>query len=332
MQSVAEHKEYFSDFSAGHLRRLPKEALKKHDAVMTYFLGLTRRRLFDKEIQQFIAQGWIDSLHTYGDFSKATETLSFRRAYARRGARVLKSMNKKRIGGKIEVWIDHGNQRNIQNFGKQRPYMMGDVIGASGYHADLTRSAGIRFVWTSEQRQGFGEKQVSTDFLGRDGTRFWGFRRFTPNWHVDRLHLQLSALNLRRLVLEGNRVIIAQHFGALSDGGVAEHGLPDSAIQAFELLDSYSDQILICRTSRLLDYEVAHQGLIWSFDGLANRIIIHGIDDPLARRFNPTEEALRGISFAGANEKTTVMLEHGGLLKTRFYEELGVIVIPWFEQ
>lgn len=83
-------------------------------------------------VRALIASGHVDCLHSFGD-------LATTRAHA---ARALEELH--RHGHALSVWIDHGVAPT--NFGADIMRGSGDVTGAPAYHADLTCSAGVRYV------------------------------------------------------------------------------------------------------------------------------------------------------------------------------------------
>ncbi|RNC29089.1 MAG: hypothetical protein AWM53_01009 [Candidatus Dichloromethanomonas elyunquensis] len=83
------------------------------DFSMSYFQGVNSNTLKDADkIVHYFKAGWIDSLHTFGDFSRNDHTVLFRRDLA---VSAWKAMNES--GFKPKVWINHGSESNVQNFG-----------------------------------------------------------------------------------------------------------------------------------------------------------------------------------------------------------------------
>jgi hypothetical protein len=86
-----------------------------------------------EEIRALIHSGHIDCLHSFGD-------LAFTRAHAVRALDELAHHN-----CRIRVWIDHA--KAITNFGEDIMLGQGDVPSSPAYHADLTTSYGVRYIW-----------------------------------------------------------------------------------------------------------------------------------------------------------------------------------------
>lgn len=85
------------------------------------------------KIRTLVRSGHIDCLHSYGD-------LATTRAHAGRALEELSRHN-----CRLEVWVDHGVAPS--NFGPDIMRGSGDVPGAIAYHADLTCSFGVQYVW-----------------------------------------------------------------------------------------------------------------------------------------------------------------------------------------
>ncbi len=84
-------------------------------------------------IHTLIRSGHIDCLHSYGDLAGRRED----------AARSLDELN--RHGCRLEVWVDHSKAPT--NFGADIMMGHGDEPGHEAYHADLTLSHGVRYVW-----------------------------------------------------------------------------------------------------------------------------------------------------------------------------------------
>jgi hypothetical protein len=84
-------------------------------------------------VRTLIRSGHIDCLHSYGN-------LATTRKHAARALEELAGHD-----CKLEVWIDHGGA--ITNFGSDIMEGHGDEIDHPAYHADLTISHGIQYVW-----------------------------------------------------------------------------------------------------------------------------------------------------------------------------------------
>jgi hypothetical protein len=119
---------------------------------LSYFEGVSDRPApAAPRILDWIRRGWIDCLHSYGNFEQVG---GFRREMAMRALEVVA-----REGLRIQVWINHGGPfHNLQNL--MHPRCLGDLPrypSPNGtdqpvleYHADLTVDAGMRFCWSQD--------------------------------------------------------------------------------------------------------------------------------------------------------------------------------------
>lgn len=261
-----------------------------------------------EEIQKYIEAGWIDTLHSYGDYSRTDpKDTRFTRQHA---VEALEELNKQGIA--VTVWVNHGSETNIQNFGGNynfTAYQQGDTPGTTGYHTDLTVPYGIRFLWDSMGDENVGRPSVIYPITLRDGQKMWGFKRYTYNllnrngdkewlWNIYKLDKQLSAENLDKIVENGWYSIISNHLG----NGFGDGMFPTSAVSAFHRLKAYQDEgkILVARTSRLLEYNRTHYFLNFRSVNTEQgrwKIHIEAVNDPLFGRYVPSLDQVRGITF-----------------------------------
>ena len=300
------------------LIKLDKEG-HKIEYSMSYFQGLNPNSHKDADkIIKYYKVGWIDSLHSFGDFSRNDRSIKFTRELA---VAAWKAMNESGI--KPKVWLNHGSESNVQNFGAYNSktlfkYHAGDDPKSPYYHTDLTIDNGIRYVWNS-----IGMSQFSTDnplfpIKLRDGRQVWGFQRYTHDvvngkydwkWEPHELHRQITKQRLEQLVKDRKFSIVAQHLGKGSDG----FPFNPIDIQALQLLKSYQDEgeILVARTSRLLDYARAHKFVRYSIVQIEDKtyININSIDDSVFEPTKLTIDEIRGLTFYVDNpDKTYVLL------------------------
>lgn len=288
------------------------------DNIMTFFKGIDKSsRHNSDEIINFTKCGWIDSLHSFGDFSTKNErNSSFNRALAVAGWETLKTINFKPV-----VWINHGNKSNKQNFGAYGTsnfmnYQQGDNPNSSYYHTDLTIPNGIKYVWNSISDYNFGHDYPLYEISLRDGKKVWGFYRYTNNmvngriewtWVPKHLHKQLTQVNLDSIVSNKQYSIVGQHFGV-----DAEDLFHDENIKSLRLLKQYEvdGKILVARTSRLLDYANVHKYIMYNKvnDNGKTYINITNINDPIFGKHVPTLDNIRGITFYCDDPQNTVLL------------------------
>lgn len=286
---------------------------------LTYFKGVTTKPYGAFVINQYIQNGWIDTMHSYGDFSQINQKNTlFKRELAKQGVAVLKSQN---IG--ITVWTDHGNKSNVDNFGAygKAPfyaYQQGATPTSKYYHTNWTIPYGIKFVWADLSSDDFGMRSVIFPIMLSDGRRVWGFWRYTNenytqqgdpdwNWTPFRLNEQLTPVHLSEIEKKHEISIIAQHLS----GTIYPGALPSIAIQSLKALAKEQDKghILVARTSRLLQYNVAEQYVSFDVTKSASDTYIHirTILDPVFGAHVPTLDEIRGLTFYTSNPSSTVI-------------------------
>jgi hypothetical protein len=129
------------------------------------------------------------------------------------------------------VWIDHGNEGNVQNFGSYNPlnasrYQQGDDPGAAGaYHTDVTLGAlGVRYAWYSRHSSQYAFDFPATPKSLRDGRRVWAFGRYTGEGGAKGVQGLLSAL---ASAVRGGAGGGADATGAGGEGGLDWQWYPD---------------------------------------------------------------------------------------------------------
>lgn len=299
-----------------------KSKVDKHgngvDNIMTFYKGTDNAQKHNADdIVHYINAGWIDSLHTFGDFSTDNEKGSkFNRKLAIEGWNGLKSIN-----FKPTVWINHGDRANIQNFGasgtsKFMNYQQGDNPKSPYYHTDLTIGNGIKYVWNSIADYNFGHEYPLYELSLRDGRKVWGFFRYTNNlvngkidwtWTPKDLYRQLTQSNLDSIVKNKQYSIVTQHFGV-----DAENLFSTENIKALKMLKDYeiSGKVLVAKTSRLLNYANIHKNIL--YDKVTEEgktyINISCISDPIFAKYVPTLNDIRGITFYCDDPENTILL------------------------
>lgn len=286
---------------------------------MSYFQGLDPSRLKDAaKIVHYFKSGWIDSLHTFGDFSRKDKKVLFRRDLA---AAAWEAMNENGI--EPEIWINHGTSTNMQNFGSFNPkssfynYQNGDNPKSPYYHTDLSLSHGLRYVWNSQGMSQFAYDNPLFPINLRDGKKIWGFNRYTNDvekgkiiwtWDPAKLSYQITSQRLQQLVRDRKYAIVAQHLGKDS----IDFPFNTEDIQALQMLKSYQDNgnILVARTQRLLDYARMQQFVQYSSVQMDDKtyINISAIADPVLGTLTPKLDDIRGLTFYTENPENTTLL------------------------
>ena len=311
---------------------------------MSYFYRLSTDDLHDaRAIVHFSRAGWIDSLHSLGDFSMVDQNnTQFERRYAEAAFRALRENNLQ-----YTVWINHGNRSNVGNFGSpESTYQQGDLRDSPYYIADLMVRSGVRFIWTRRDSE-FGLKSMLYPITLRNGMKCWGFYRYTDdgydqlggllwNWNPMRLAMQLSSRHLRMLETHHSYAIVAQHFGG-NNIEIPFYGA--NLIALIRLAHEYrAGRILVARTSRLLHYNEVSQWIHYTVrysNGRAD-IAVDQIRDPVLGWRRPTFEDLRGVTFYSSSPRQTRVIVSGlPVPNTRLqynqedYTQKASLSIPW---
>ncbi|MCL6443266.1 MAG: hypothetical protein K6T83_07405 [Alicyclobacillus sp.] len=276
---------------------------------LTYFRGLTQERYAGDILDAYIHAGWIDTIHTYGDFSMTDQRKTrFSRDLAIHAIHTLQTH-----GDALSVWVDHGNKSNVDNFGSYGRarffnYQQGANPRSPYYHTDLLIPYGVRFVWGGEEESTFGHSSIIYPIRLPDGRKVWGFHRYTslgysPRfgtewiWTVDRLAQQLTPSNLALLERNHQYAIVGQHLAA--DNEVIP--LPRNAVLALRRLATEYRQgrILVARTSRLLRYNVSQRYLRYYVTQEDGKAIVHftSVDDPMFGAHPASLADVRGVTF-----------------------------------
>jgi hypothetical protein len=288
------------------------------DKEFTYFKGVTNQIYGGKIIDKYIHDGWIDTIHSFGDFTQVNGNRTlFRRQLAVQAIDQLK-----RSGDYLTVWTDHGNRSNVDNFGsyglrKFYDYQRGATPSSPYYHTDLTIPYGVKFVWTDVPNSSFGYSSIIYPLKLPDGQKVWGFARYTGTrnrrgdpmwlWSVDHLAQQLTWKNMRSIIWQRQYAIVAQHLCA--DNSLSP--LPKNAIDALKMLafQFHKGNILVARTSRLLQYNVTQHFLRYNVTSDGDKAIIHilSIADPVFGTHTPTIDEIRGVTFYTSDPHKTVI-------------------------
>ncbi len=282
---------------------------------MSYFYRLSTSDLHDaKAIIYYSRVGWIDSMHTLGDFSLADENRTlFHRTFAKVAVKTLKENHLT-----YTVWINHGNKSNVGNFGDiKSTYQQGDLKSSPYYISDLILASGVKFVWTGRDDH-FGLPSMIYPITLRDGHSCFGFHRYTDdgfsrshevlwNWNPLFFNKQLSAIHLRELENKHEYSIVAQHLGGNSSP-LPFYGRNLAALVRLEQEYKHG-RILVARTSRLLQYNEVQQYLhanIELHNGKAT-IVIDQVRDPVLGYYRPTLDQVRGVTFYTSNPYATTI-------------------------
>lgn len=295
---------------------------------MSYFVGTSTTRKDAKRIDGWIHKGWIDTLHSYGDFSMRNQYQTrFSRKLAVQAIDALRNHR-----DFLAVWTDHGNMSNVDNFGRHGSipfynYQQGALPRSPYYHTDLTIPYGVHFVWTDGHSDVFGRSNMIYPLRLPSGQRVWGFHRYTNAgynkfhhlkwvWSQDYISKELTHRNLQSIIRHHEFSIVAQHFEADN----TTMPFSKSSIAELRQLASLQQQgkILVAGTARLLNYNVANRYATYQVSkvGKVTVIDITTIHDPVFGNTPATLNATRGLTFYVANPATTELEVAGKPLPT----------------
>lgn len=314
-------------------------AAQRNDMSLMEGLSRAAPQPYADELTSYAHAGWIDALHTYGNFSVAGESI-FDRSHAETAIAELESR-----GIRFSVWVNHGSDTNTQNFGLHAAHE-GDLPGSRAYHTDLLLDYGVRFAWNHRRSDMAGLESPLLPMSLRDGRQLWGFSRYTSTlgaaateafanhpdffeawpqlkrqqpdgtpstmlWWPELLDSQLSAARLDELVAGGHFCVAAQHLGDFKERTAFSAG----AVETFRRLRTYQDEgrVLVARVSRLLEYARVSQHLRFETRQTPAGVQIHlaAVEDPVFGRFVPTLDQLRGVTFYAPDPAATHLFLEG---------------------
>lgn len=294
---------------------LGKKNAEKDD-LMTMCFGVDYNKFNNlKEIKHYYDKGWIDSIHTFGDFSEKNNDL-YIKPTRNLDLEAWNILNKYNI--KPSIWINHGNEKNVQNFGgydffRITRFQQGDNPNSDCYHTDITIKNGIKYVWNSLEGDKFGMNNPLYKLKLRDGQTVWGFKRYTSKetskgliwvWEPHSIAEEITKKDLDELVQKNQYSIVTTHFGK---GSINIEG-----VKALRTLAEYQNdhKILIARTSRLLNYCLAQNYIKYTSTYYKGKryINIGYIDDPIFGKIKPTVAELSGITFYTKKARDTIIM------------------------
>ncbi len=251
---------------------------------LSYFKGTsTAESNFAPHCREFWQSGFIDSIHTYGNFDKG----GFKRKFALTARDEMEKYNIK-----LPVWINHGTHQNSQNLGYVQG-CYGGVQGHESYHADLIKDFGIRYIWAGKMTHVLGQDAQNTlsvkgkqslqnitaklkykdehekiifrknkliaPITLQDKTTLWEFQRWINAWgrqtilDVNEFTQQITQKNIRGLIRNEGFMVLYTHF---CENLKLKEGIPAKlkANLRFIREKCNSGELLVSTTSRLLRY------------------------------------------------------------------------------
>ena len=321
------------------------------------FSGLSNFTIFDtagnhnylaaEVIEDFIRAGYIDVLHTYGDFT----TIDFKTVPAQRAAEYFREK-----GLSISTWVNHGGRDNTQCIGRMK-YQLGDNPGSDEYHTYLFDSLGVKYVetfmvthlismenfasikdWLKKVYEfllsikvSIAEGSFNIDWNNRlvnvftldDNRQVLRFRRFInrdgwiPRTGVDAMYLthQIGGENLDQLIEAEGYMIVYTQLGANTP---YSEWLPKKTRRVLRGLAerSHEGKLFITTTTRLLDYYCARRFLDWKWRQTDEgyKIEINSIMIPTNPDHQTSIEDLMGLTFYTPNPEKTEIFFQGELI------------------
>lgn len=306
---------------------------------LSYFKGTSAKESdFAPHCREFWQSGFIDSLHTYGNFDQG----GFERKLALAARDELEKYNIR-----LPVWINHGTQQNSQNIG-YAPGCYGDVIDHDAYHTDTIKNLGIRYIWAGKMTHVLGqdskntfsvkgkqvlqnvvvnlkywknpeeiilaENKLMAPIILQDDTTFWEFQRWVNAWgrqtvlDVNDFTKQMANKNICRLIRNEGVMIVYTHF---CENLYLSKGLPKKLKSNLKfILKKFVDgELLVATTARLLRFQEITMNLKVNVHEKNGKIII-SIPNTL---FTPTGDCcitlsdLTGLTFySDTPEKTEI--------------------------
>ena len=329
----------------------------KHPGI-SYFNDLTTEETdFAPVCRELIKSGFIDVLHTYGDFNKG----GFSRKYAKIA---IDELVKRDL--EVKTWVNHGNTLNSQNIGGLKEYF-GAKPKNDLYHLDLLKEYGIKYFWTSQLTHLVGQdsninatnylknqiqKLLAVKYLGKqippffsnrlmdkikqdDRSEINSFMRFINPWgkysYTDAKNFpnQLSSKVISELKANGGFMILYTHLGNYNNPNKI---LPDTTVESLRNLAKENNRgnIFITTTTRLLTYYEVYRYINVEEKNIDDKRIINlSFKD----EFLPSIEDLAGLTFYTNNPENTFIFFNSTQLETIInsvdYTGRFSVSIPW---
>lgn len=268
------------------------------------------------DIVKYFNCGWIDTQHSFGDVGRSTEYPEELLDYFKRSWATQAYQEMAQYGVHSKIWLDHepyyGSDPSFYGYhlwsvvsydtyggvgyggmppdGAIPTYVNPD--GASCYHADLTRAHGIKYLWTHDWGgPPWGQASIITPITLADGvTPMIGFvRAHTEGTHYI-TNFETFAAACDSAILEGNLFLWYTHLGwATADTAEFQNAM------RYARQKQDAGELLVARSVRLLDYNLARDYVNWNDVGAT--INITAINDPVTGPRVPTLDEVRGLTW-----------------------------------
>lgn len=178
------------------------------------------------------------------------------------------------------------------------------------------------------QGRSYGNKSLIFPIKLRDGSLFWGFERYTDNWHLDKIHEQISKKNINFLLKNHYLIIIANHFGYPSeDNGILITKEVHSSLKYIQGLQK-SQSLLIVKQIELLNYNLVRDYMKYHYLPKLNMLILEYIGDPVFGNREINLDDLKGISFRGLPQNVIIKLNNLDITE-KFIYNANLMYFPW---
>lgn len=307
---------------------------------ISYFKGLTSVETdFAPYCRELIKSGYIDVLHTYGDFNNG----GFQRKYAELSVNEILKENLD-----IKTWVNHGNKLNSQNIGGLY-HFYGDKTKSDAYHTDLLQQTGIKYFWISQLTHLVGQDsklttvnvfknqlqkllaikyykhQVNPFFTNQlmntvnleDKTEINAFMRFINPWgkysytDAENFPRQINEKVINELKTNQGYLILYTHLGNYKN---MNDILPQKTCCMLRYLadENLKGNIFITTTTRLLTYYHVFKKLKFNIEQVGKKINVNLILNGDAQI---STNDLNGITFYTDDPENTEMYLDNKLLK-----------------
>ena len=332
---------------------------------LSYFKATsTAETNFAPHCREFWQSGFIDSIHTYGNFDQG----GFERKFA---LAARDEMEKYDLS--LPIWINHGTHKNSQNLGLGQG-CYGGVQGHESYHGDIIKDLGIRYVWAGKMTHVLGQEAKNTMFVKgkqflqnitaklkyqnepeqiilsgnklmtpitlQDQSSLWEFQRWVNAWgrqtvlDVNDFTQQIAKMNIRRLIRNEGFMVLYTHF---CENLILKEGLPAKLRTNLQFISEeyISGELLVTTTSRLLQYKEITMHLKTEVNEENGKTIISipsNMTTPLGEH-NTTLSDIEGLTFYTAKPEKTEIHFKGRYLASkanpRDHTGQTSISIPW---
>ena len=306
-----------------------------------------------------IDAGYIDCLHSYGDFAGD----GFNRDLAHQAAGLLRGR-----GLTVPVFVNHGGREDKDNLG-DAPWAQGDDADTRHYHADLTTQCGMRFLWRGQVTHCLGQDGNSSlvnsaktayewlqDLWHRDqdfphdnelvhpyrlddGQMVYEFVRYMNPWgrhstpQESYIADQVGPGEVDKLIDNEGYLIFYTCLGTARQRPF----LSPATVDALRYIKKRSDEgeLFVSTTARLLSYYVCHKYVHWhtteSGDTLC--VVIDSVASEVDVSYVPQPSRLQGLTFYVPDGRP-VCLSIGGTALPFVYNEKDdtgrrSISVPW---